>query len=437
MINRCLFVLIIIIVLFSSLVATAQLSMPDHTYVGATKQYWVNSNLGSGSTFIWKIDHVIQQNGLEKLFSVTWNNEGTFFVEVQETSESNCWGETMSGWVYVRAVPVLEITAPPIVVLCAVETVPAYSDFDSFIEAGGSVSDNCVLDSASFRLSYEEITGDHYPGPYTIIREYTLDDYCGNTSKFRQVINVPGVLSGSITLKQNVLCSGENTGSITLEGSGGTAPYTYRIDEGESQTTGIFNDLTTGVHSLTIVDSNGCTTLIVVTLTAENYWPEAAFSPSYIELMTYSFIDYSTNATTYFWDFGDGSTSAIANPSNAYTATGTYTVSLTVSNNCGTDSTSQKITIEIPDLEFYDGFSPNNDGLNDTWVIPILGYYPINNVKIINRWGSEVWMATNYNNANNFWNGQNMNGKDMPDGTYYFVINYNNIEKRGWVFIKR
>lgn len=431
------FILTIATLLFSSLMATAQFSMPDNTYIGATKKYWVDSIIGSGSTYTWKIDHVIQQNGSINLFSVAWNNEGTFLLEVQETSGDNCPGEVQSGWVHVTAAPVLEIIAPTIVVICAVETVPAYTDLESFLEAGGTVSENCALDSASFHLTLEEIAGAAYPGPYTIAREYTISDFCGNTSKFRQIIAVPGILGGSITSQQNVLCFGENTGSFTITGSGGTAPYRYRIDEGASQTTGTFNNLPPGGYTLTIVDNNGCTTLFLVTLTAENYLPEAEFTSSNMEPMTYSFTDFSTNATTYFWNFGDGQTSTFANPSNDYTAIGTYTVTLTVSNNCGSDSASQIISIEVPDLEFYDGFSPNDDGLNDNWVIPILNYYPINNVKIINRWGSEVWKATNYSNTRNFWNGKNMNGNDMPDGTYFYVINYNNIEKRGWVFIKR
>ena len=88
-------------------------------------------------------------------------------------------------------------------------------------------------------------------------------------------------------------------------------------------------------------------------------------------------------------------------------------------------------------IDFFNGFSPNGDGINDWWNIPILNKYPINTVEIINRWGSEVWKKDNYDNKNIVFRGQNMNGEDLPDGTYYYTIHYNNIEKRGWVFIKR
>jgi len=87
--------------------------------------------------------------------------------------------------------------------------------------------------------------------------------------------------------------------------------------------------------------------------------------------------------------------------------------------------------------EFYTGISPNGDGVNDWWNIPMLNCYPSNTVLITNRWGSEVWNGTNYDNVNVRWAGQDMNGTDLADGTYYYIIRYNNTEKRGWVFIKR
>ena len=52
------------------------------------------------------------------------------------------------------------------------------------------------------------------------------------------------------------------------------------------------------------------------------------------------------------------------------------------------------------DFEFYNGFSPNGDGKNDYWEIPMLEFYPNNTVTIINRWGVEVWKQDDYDNEN-------------------------------------
>lgn len=64
---------------------------------------------------------------------------------------------------------------------------------------------------------------------------------------------------------------------------------------------------------------------------------------------TINFLDssYST-PQTWFWDFGDGSNSTLQNPTHTYTASGVYTVKLVVTNNLGSDSTTQQVNIALP-----------------------------------------------------------------------------------------
>jgi hypothetical protein len=60
-----------------------------------------------------------------------------------------------------------------------------------------------------------------------------------------------------------------------------------------------------------------------------------------------TFTDASQNGLVYSWDFGDGTTSTDEDPTHTYTADGTYTVTLTVSSDCGSDTFTQDITIVI------------------------------------------------------------------------------------------
>jgi len=55
----------------------------------------------------------------------------------------------------------------------------------------------------------------------------------------------------------------------------------------------------------------------------------------------------SGNPTTYAWDFGDGTKSSEKNPSHTYNKTGTYTVSLTVSNEFSSDTKTEKSFINV------------------------------------------------------------------------------------------
>jgi FOG: PKD repeat len=67
-------------------------------------------------------------------------------------------------------------------------------------------------------------------------------------------------------------------------------------------------------------------------------------------------------------------------------------------------------------------FTPNGDGKNDTWIITYLESYPGNTVDIYNRYGQIVFHSTGYNKA---WDGT-FNGKNIPSGTYYYIINPKN-----------
>jgi hypothetical protein len=56
----------------------------------------------------------------------------------------------------------------------------------------------------------------------------------------------------------------------------------------------------------------------------------------------------NTGVLSYLWDFGDGEVSTIANPTHIYEAAGTYNVCLTITDNCGTRTDCQQITVDAP-----------------------------------------------------------------------------------------
>ena len=90
-----------------------------------------------------------------------------------------------------------------------------------------------------------------------------------------------------------------------------------------------------------------------------------------------------------------------------------------------------------------EGFSPNNDGFNDTWEIRNLVYAPNNEVILVNRWGETVYRMVNYNNSfdgtpNRPTSGVSGDGR-LPEGTYYFLFydRTNNQQFDGYVFIAK
>jgi gliding motility-associated-like protein len=72
---------------------------------------------------------------------------------------------------------------------------------------------------------------------------------------------------------------------------------------------------------------------------------------------------------------------------------------------------------------FPNGFSPNGDGVNDYFVFPCNDKYPNASLQIFNRWGDAIWQSSG--GYKNDWDGRNLKGNPVPDGTYYFIYAYN------------
>jgi gliding motility-associated-like protein len=90
---------------------------------------------------------------------------------------------------------------------------------------------------------------------------------------------------------------------------------------------------------------------------------------------------------------------------------------------------SVSITITQQTIFVPEGFSPNGDGINDFFVITGADKYNIS-LKIYNRWGSKVFESSHYkNNWDGTYNVGSLNSSQLPEGTYFFVIGFNNGEK--------
>ena len=102
-----------------------------------------------------------------------------------------------------------------------------------------------------------------------------------------------------------------------------------------------------------------------------------------------------------------------------------------------------EVLIEKECLKIYNGFSPDNDGINDTFRIECIENYPKNRLVIFNRWGNEVYKANGYKNK---WSGEANTGvlidksnRELPIGTYYYILDLNDGSKprTGFVYLTR
>jgi gliding motility-associated-like protein len=103
-----------------------------------------------------------------------------------------------------------------------------------------------------------------------------------------------------------------------------------------------------------------------------------------------------------------------------------------VINGCESEASQIVITVQECGITLPTAFTPNGDGINDTWeILELDELYPLNIVRIYNRWGTLIFEHSSLKDGpyyKNEWNGR-YNGVLLPTGSYYFVIEFNNVAK--------
>ena len=106
----------------------------------------------------------------------------------------------------------------------------------------------------------------------------------------------------------------------------------------------------------------------------------------------------------------------------------------TVCNAGGCDTASVKVQVTCEDLIVFNGFSPNNDGVNDHFEVLGIENYPDNNLVVFNQHGHQVYERSGYNNE---WTGT-YKGTPLTDGTYFYVLTVKGRDtKSGYLQIRR
>ena len=94
-----------------------------------------------------------------------------------------------------------------------------------------------------------------------------------------------------------------------------------------------------------------------------------------------------------------------------------------VCNPNGCDTATISIFIECVELTIFNAVSPNNDGVNDYFYVSKILDFPDSRLIIYNRWGNKVFESGSAGYQNN-WPGQWGNDIDLPDGTYYYILEW-------------
>lgn len=265
---------------------------------------------------------------------------------------------------------------------------------------------------------------------------YTCTISDANSCVKQQTVSItqPSSVSTTISSLNNIVCFGNQNGSATVVASGGAGSYTYSWSPSSVGTSSTATNLGAGTYTCLVSDLNSCNTSTMFTITAPSAISSTASitSPSCTDSNDGNVVlNISGGVSPYTITWSNGNTSL----QNSNLIAGTYSANITDANSCSYTVSVLVQNATAPCFSIPNGFSPNGDGINDTWEIPGINNYPSAQVTVLNRWGQEMLNTNNYTTP---WDGS-FKGGLLPTSDYYYIINLNDGSKAltGTLTIKR
>jgi large repetitive protein len=283
--------------------------------------------------------------------------------------------------------------------------------------SGGTAPYHTALDSnadddfVQDRLLFDDLAGGTY---IVFVRD-------ANGCTINQTITVEGGANLNATAEVVYECTGDtpnNSLQLLLEDTTIAGDVLYALDSIDPNDFGLdanFTNMAPGSHYVAIAHANGC--INTIDFEVEAFEPlQLTLQQNNLNEITAVATGGSEGYTFYFGDRDNGDDNTLL-----ITRTDTYTVRVVDANGCEAMGT---IFMEFIDIEIPNFFTPDGDGLNDTWKPRNIGQYPDIFIKIFDRYGREIYILTNDDEG---WNGLYQQ-TDLPTGDYWYIIKLNGEE---------
>ena len=353
----------------------------------------------------------------------SYSNSGTYTITLVATTNHGCTDST-TRTVTIYPTPNANFLSNDV---CIGET----TVFQSISTVtGGFISDH-KWDFGDGNASVAVSPIHQYANPGTYVVSLTVTSNQGCKDSIHKAVIVHSLPDPTIiALGPVAFCMGD---SVTLR-AGVTGADHYLWSTGD--TTQNITVKLSGLYGVTVTSQFGCKDSDAISVTAwalpiANAGNDTTISKGYLAHL------HATGGVSYLWTPSDSTINDVTaqNPDVRPLVTTIYTVVVTDINGCkGTDSV-QITVLEDYLVEATNVITPNNDGKNDRWVIVNIQTYPNCEVLIFDRLGNRVFESKAYHNE---WDGK-YNGKDLPEGTYYYVIKFDGNDRlyKGAVSILR
>jgi choice-of-anchor B domain-containing protein len=309
-----------------------------------TIQFFDNSD----TTFLWNwtFEGGTPATSTEQNPIVVYNTPGTFNVTLSVTTQTaSQYTVERLNYITIGQAPTAGFTN---------NTVANVVDFT-----------NTSVNANSYHWDFGDGLTSTSPNPshaYSAVGQYpvtlTATNDCGSTT-FQQTIQVLVVPpTATFTLSATSGCA-PLTVEYTSAPVGNPTSYNWNFPGGTPGTstapnpTVVYNTPGTYSAQLTVANAAGSNTATLNQAITIGAAPAALYSFTVNEFSA-SFTNTSSGATSYVWNFDDGGTSTLPNPSHTYAANGSYEVTLEAMNECGIAVFTQTVNINVSGLDFLE-----------------------------------------------------------------------------------
>ncbi len=359
-----------------------------------TFNYSLSGTAINGTDFDYVADTVYFAPGQDSAFVII-NSLADLLIESMETvtmslyASSTCGGnDTLTKTIYIIDTPPLNVTLNDDTALVC----PAQNLFLTAQTIGGVAIGNYTYTWTNYPGSTTDTL--HINPLTTTSYIVTVTDSCGNTASDTCTVSFAAYIPMQLTLNNDTTICGGGQVFLDANVTNGLPIYNYNwTPDVVLQDTATVSPVNSTTYILNVTDACGYTVADTVNVTV--YPISTNFDYSFATNQTVTFSNMSSGASSYYWDFGDGSEDSIsseADPEHYYVNEGTYTVTLIATNQNGClDTVGKKIEI-IPDFYFFfpNSFTPNKNDKNEYYMGSGTGIKTYR-MRIYNRWGNLIF----------------------------------------------
>ena len=395
----------------------------------------VTATPGAAGTYnyVWTVPTGATDPGNVATFDATIS--GTYSVVITNTATS-CVSSSASGIATINANPSVTVSSTTVCQgsTATITATPGVSGTYSYawtVPAGATNPGNNATISTTIA------------GTYSVVITNTATGCISPSASGIVSINP----NPTVTVNDVTICQGSSATVTATPGTSGTYTYVWTVPTGVTSPGNVssFSTTISGVYSVIITDTTtGCSSLsdsgtVTFVPPFDFVIDGACANNNFVLEVSPTNSSFDVNTASFNWVYnslpvGTNSTFDVTTYVNTTAATEalplTFEVTVTTAAGC---TLMHQITLASIYCTIQKGISPNNDGFNEFFDLQNLN---VQKLSIYNRYGTNVYSKTEYTKE---WVGQSDNGNELPDGTYYYVIEFKNNQpsKTGWIYINR